>query len=72
MIRGIAVFLFVIIVGVSSYTLLNPDSYSTPVLCLAAFVLCVAACAIAPVWKIYLSPHDITPRKRRIALYNRP
>ena len=72
MIRYIAVFAFLLIVGVCSYVVLNPGSYSTPVLLLASFVLCVAACAIAPVWKIYLSPHDITPRKRRVALDNRP
>ena len=52
----IAVFTFLLIVGVCSYVVLNPGSYSTPVLLLASFVLCVAACAIAPVW-IYLSPH---------------
>ena len=47
-----AVFTFLLIVGVCSYVVLNPGSYSTPVLLLASFVLCVAACAIAPVWKI--------------------
>jgi hypothetical protein len=52
MIRYIAVFTFLLIVGVCSYVVLNPGSYSTPVLLLASFVLCVAACAIAPVWKI--------------------
>ena len=57
MIRSIAVFVFVLVVGVCSYVLLNPNSSSsTPVLCLMAFVLCVAARAVAPVWKIYLSP----------------
>jgi hypothetical protein len=52
MIRSIAVFIFVLVVGVCSYVLLNPNSYSTPVLCLVAFVLCVAACSVAPVWRI--------------------
>lgn len=45
--RLVAVFTFVLVVGVCSYVLLNPVSYSTPVLCLAGFVLCVAACAVA-------------------------
>ncbi len=52
----VAVSTFVLIVGVCSYVLLNPVSYSTPVLCLAGFVLCVAACALAPVWKISFTP----------------
>ena len=56
MIRFIAVFTFLLIVGVCSYVVLNPGSYSTPVLLLASFVLCVAACAVAPVWKIYFLP----------------
>ena len=42
MIRYIAVFTFLLIVGVCSYVVLNPGSYSTPVLLLASFVLCVA------------------------------
>jgi hypothetical protein len=35
MIRSIAVFMFVLVVGVCSYVLLNPDCYAAPVLCLA-------------------------------------
>jgi hypothetical protein len=62
MIRNIAVVMFVFVVGVCSYVVLNPDSYSTPVLCLAGFVLCVAACAVAPVWRIYLLPHQAITR----------
>jgi hypothetical protein len=54
--RLVAVSTFVLVVGVCSYVLLNPDSYSTPVLSLAGLVLCVAARAVAPVWKILLSP----------------
>jgi hypothetical protein len=54
MIRNIAVVMFVLVVGVCSYVLLNPNSYSTPVLCLAAFVLCMAAWSVAPFWRIYL------------------
>jgi hypothetical protein len=65
MIRSIAVFMFVLVVGVCSYVLLKPNSYSTPVLCLMAFVLCVAARAVAPVWNVYLSP--LNPRKRVVA-----
>jgi len=64
MIRSVAVFTFLLIVGICSHVLLNPISYSTLVLCLAGFALSVAAYAIAPVWKIYPSPHDLTPRKR--------
>jgi hypothetical protein len=64
MIRSIAVFMFVVVVGVCSYMLLNPDSYSSPVLWLAAFVLCVAAYAVAPVWRIYLLPQHPSSRKR--------
>ena len=41
MIRYIAVFTFLLIVGVCSYVVLNPGSYSTPVLLLTSFVLCV-------------------------------
>jgi hypothetical protein len=68
MIRSIAVFIFVLVVGVCSYVLLNPNSYSTPVLCLVAFVLCVAACSVAPVWRIYLLPQHPSSRKRRVSL----
>jgi hypothetical protein len=65
MIRYIAVFTFLLIVLVCSYVVLNPGSYSTLVLFPAGFVLCVAACAVAPVWKIYLSPQHPSSRKRR-------
>ena len=54
MIRLVAVFTFLVIVGVCSYVVLNPGSYSTLVLCLGSFVLCVAILAVAPVWRIYL------------------
>jgi hypothetical protein len=54
MIRYIAVFTFLLIVGVCSYVLLSPGSYSTLVLCLAGFVLSVAILAVAPVWKLFL------------------
>ena len=67
MMRLVAVFMFVLFVGVCSYVVLNPGSYSTLVLLLASFVLCVAACAVAPVWRDYLSPHSINPSKRLIA-----
>jgi len=64
MIHSIAVFMFVLIVGVCSYVLLNPNCYTAPVLCLAAFVLCVAACSVAPVWTIYLLPqHPSYPER---------
>ena len=69
MMRLIAVSMFVLVVMVCLYVLLNPGSYSTPVLCLAGFVSCIAACAVAPVWKIYLS---IKPQKRRLGGGNRP
>jgi hypothetical protein len=59
MIRDIAVFTFLVIVGVCSYVVLNPGSYSTLVLCPASFVLCVAILAVAPVWRVYLFPHNI-------------
>jgi hypothetical protein len=65
MIRIVAVFTFVLVVGVCSYVFLNPGSYSTLVLCLAGFVLCVAARALAPVWRIYLAPHHPNSGKRR-------
>jgi hypothetical protein len=68
MMRLVAVSMFVVVVGVCSYVVLNPSSYSTPVLLPASFVLCVAACAVAPVWKIYLSPHHPISRKRRVVL----
>jgi hypothetical protein len=51
MIRYIAVFTFLLIVGVCSYVILNPGSYPSLVLCFASFVLCVAIRAVAPVWK---------------------
>jgi hypothetical protein len=54
MIRLVAVFTFLLIVGVCSYVVLNPGSYSTLVLCLAGFVLCVAILGVAPVWKVFL------------------
>jgi hypothetical protein len=57
MIRYIAVFTFLVIVGVSSYVVLNPGSYSSLVLCFTSFVLCVAIRAVAPAWKVYLSSH---------------
>jgi hypothetical protein len=58
MIRGIAVFTFLLIVGVCSYIVLHPGSYSTLVLCFASFALCVAILAVAPVWEIYFSPYN--------------
>jgi hypothetical protein len=67
MIRLVAVFTFLLIVGVCSHVVLNPASYSTPVLCFAGFVLCVAILAVAPVWRGYLSDHNANPRKRLIA-----
>jgi hypothetical protein len=67
MIRFISVFTFLLIVGVCSYTVLNPGSYSTLVLCFAGFALCVAILAVAPVWRDYLSDHNTNPRKRLIA-----
>jgi hypothetical protein len=42
---------FVFIVGVCSYVVLNPGSYSTLVLFLASLVLCMAARAVAPIGK---------------------
>ena len=67
MIRLVAVFTFLLIVGVCSYVVLNPGSYSTLVLCLGSFVLCVAILAVAPVWRDYLADHNTNPRKRLIA-----
>jgi hypothetical protein len=67
MIRLLAVVTFLLIVGVCSYVVLNPGSYSTLVLCLGSFVLCVAILAVAPVWKVYLSSHNTNPRKRLVA-----
>jgi hypothetical protein len=64
MIRIVAVFTFLLIVGVCSFVVLNPSSYSTVVLCLAGFVQCVAILAVAPVWRLYLSDHNTNPRKR--------
>jgi hypothetical protein len=64
MIRLVAVFTFLLIVGVCSFVVLNPGFYSTLVLCLASFVLCVATLAVAPVWRVYLSDHT-NPRKRQ-------
>jgi hypothetical protein len=52
MVRLVAVFTFLLIVGVCSYVVLNPGFYSTVVLCLGSFVLCVAILAVAPVWKL--------------------
>jgi hypothetical protein len=54
MIRYIAVFAFLVILGVFSYVVLNPGSYSSLVLCFASFVLYVAIRAVAPVWKVIL------------------
>ena len=54
MIHYVAVLTFLLIVGVCSYVVLNPGSYSTLVLCFAGFVLCVAILAVAPVWNVYL------------------
>ncbi len=64
MIRLVAVFTFLLIVGVCSYVVLNPGSYSTLVQCFASFVLCVATLAVAPVWKVYLAPHNKNPRTK--------
>ena len=47
MIRLVAVFTFLLIVGVCSFVVLNPGSYSTPVQCLASFALCVAILTVA-------------------------
>jgi hypothetical protein len=65
-IRYIAVFTFLLIVVVCSYVVLNPGSYSTPVLCFASFVLCVAILAVTPVWKVYLAPHNMNRRRRLV------
>jgi hypothetical protein len=65
MIRLVAVFTFLLIVGVCSHVVLNPGSYSTLVLCLASFGLCVAIRAVAPVWKVYLSEQDLKNNKIR-------
>jgi hypothetical protein len=56
MIRYIAMFTFLLTVGVCLYVVLNPGSYATVVLCFASLVLCVAILAVAPVWNVYLSP----------------
>jgi hypothetical protein len=63
-IRLVAVFTFLVIVGVCSYVVLNPGSYSTPVLSLAGFVLSVAILAVAPVWRVILLL-TIKPRERK-------
>jgi hypothetical protein len=66
MIRYIVMFTFLLIVSVDSYIVLNPGSYSTLVLFPASLILLVAILAVAPVWKVYFSPHnEINPRKRR-------
>ena len=65
MIRLVAVFTFLLIVGVCSYVVLNPGSYSTLVLFPASIVLCVAILAVAPVWRIYLSEQDLKNNKIR-------
>jgi hypothetical protein len=65
MIRLLAVVTFLVIVGVCSYVVLNPGSYSTLVLFPASVVLCVATVAVAPVWRVYLSDHNMNPRKRQ-------
>ena len=67
MMRYIAVFTFLPIVWVCLYVVLNPGSYSTLVVCFAGFVLCIAALAVAPVWRFYLSDHNTKPRKRLVA-----
>jgi len=64
----VAVSVFVLVVGICSYVILNPASYSTPVLLLVSFVLCVAALAVAPVWRIYFLSDHPNCRKRRVAL----
>jgi hypothetical protein len=64
MIHSIAVFTFLLIVGVCSYVLLDPGSYSTPVLCLAAFVMCVAILAVAPVWKLVFNYDSLLAGRR--------
>ena len=64
MIRIVAVFTFLLIVGVCSFVVLNPSSYSTVVLCLAGFVQCVAILAVAPVWRVILVPTIKTPRTK--------
>ena len=58
--------MFVLVVGVCSYVVINPGSYSTPVLCLASFGLCVAVRAVAPVWKVYLADRNMNPRTRQL------
>jgi hypothetical protein len=71
MIRLVAVFTFLLIVGVCSYVVLNPGFYSTVVLCCAGFVLCVAILAVAPVWRVYLAPHNTNSRKRLVTPVSR-
>jgi hypothetical protein len=51
MIRIVAVSTFLLIVGVCSYIVLNPGSYSTLVLCFASFALYMAMLAVAPAWR---------------------
>ena len=65
MIRLMAVLTFLLIVGVCSFVVLNPASYSTLVLCFAGFVLCVAILAVAPVWRFYLYEQDLKSNKIR-------
>ncbi len=65
MIRLVVMFTFLLIVGDCSYVVLNPGSYSTLVLCFASFVLCVATLAVAPVWRFYLTDHNMNHRKRQ-------
>jgi hypothetical protein len=65
MIHYIAVLTFLLIVGVCLYVVLNSDSYSALVLCLASLVLCVATRAVAPVWRFYLSGPNRNHRKRQ-------
>ena len=65
MIRLVAVFTFLVIVGACSYVVLNPASYSTLVLCFASFVLSVAILAVAPVWRFYLYEQDLKSNKIR-------
>lgn len=64
--RYIAVFTFLLIVGVCSYVVLNPGSYSSLVLCFASFVLCVAIRAVAPVWKIIFLLITVSVNTRNI------
>jgi hypothetical protein len=55
----------VIIVATCVYILFNSGQYPTLVNCVAAFILLIGMCAVAPAWRLFLPPPENTSIPRQ-------